>query len=287
MKILLNNTNTHHKNLNALRKYNIQLVEINDSNLNNFDLSQFDAVYSPGVPLDVTKYPNTKFIFGPQFSVFPNENINMINGIRKNVAYNLLSNWVVNYWKEYPICNNLNFIKLPFGVDTIRFNEIMKPQDKNIIFIYYKSRNPTELQQLLEFFSKYNFNIKVFNYISRYSETEYLECLHNAMFGIWLGRHESQGFALEEALSCNVPLLVWNVTSMNQEYGYDYQDIPATSIPYWDERCGEVFYSITELPSKFYIFINNLQKYKPRDFILENLSINVCGNRFIEFINNM
>ena len=93
MKILLNNTNTHHKNLNALRKYNIQLVEINDSNLNNFDLSQFDAVYSPGVPLDVTKYPNTKFIFGPQFSVFPNENINMINGIRKNVAYNLLSNW--------------------------------------------------------------------------------------------------------------------------------------------------------------------------------------------------
>lgn len=29
---------------------------------------------------------------------------------------------------------------------------------------------------------------------------------------------------------------------MSQEEGYNYPDIPANVIPYWDERCGEFFY---------------------------------------------
>ncbi len=61
----------HSKNLNALMKYNIHFYVINHTNLDSIDLSQFDAVYSPCIPIDVNKYPNTKFLFGPHFSVFP------------------------------------------------------------------------------------------------------------------------------------------------------------------------------------------------------------------------
>ena len=80
---------------------------------------------------------------------------------------------------------------------------------------------------------------------------------------MWLDAHESQGFALQEALSCNVPLFVWNITSMRQEYGSSYNDIPATTIPYWDERCGEYFYNINELEDKFNLFLSKLETYKP------------------------
>jgi hypothetical protein len=38
-----------------------------------------------------------------------------------------------------------------------------------------------------------------------------------------------------------VPLLVWNVSSMNQEQNSSYNNIPATTIPYWNESCGEYF----------------------------------------------
>ena len=48
--------------------------------------------------------------------------------------------------------------------------------------------------------------------------------LQNSKYGIWLDAHESQGFALQEALSCNVPLLVWNISSMNQEYNSTYNN---------------------------------------------------------------
>jgi hypothetical protein len=33
--------------------------------------------------------------------------------------------------------------------------------------------------------------------------------------------------------------------------------------------------------------ITNIEDYKPRDFILENLSMEVCENKLIETINNL
>ena len=99
-------------------------------------------------------------------------------------------------------------------------------------------------------------------------------------------RHESQGFALEEALSCNVPLLVWNVKSMNQEYASNYNDISATTIPYWDDRCGEYFYQKDEFEITFLKFIQKLDNYKPREYIVENLSIAKCANNFLNLLDN-
>jgi len=74
---------------------------------------------------------------------------------------------------------------------------------------------------------------------------------------------------------------------MNEEYKSRYENIPATAIPYWDERCGEYFYDISELENTFNKFIDNIENYKPREFILENLSFDVCENRLINFIQNM
>ena len=84
----------------------------------------------------------------------------------------------------------------------------------------------------------YDANVKYLDTINSVLQ----ENIANSKYGIILDAHESQGFAIEEALSCNVPLLVWNVSSMSQEEGGNYQHIPATSIPYWDKRCGENFY---------------------------------------------
>jgi glycosyltransferase involved in cell wall biosynthesis len=140
---------------------------------------------------------------------------------------------------------------------------------------------------LLFFFQKLNINYKIFDYVNRYSEKDYIDYLKQSKYGIWLGAHESQGFALEEALSCDVPLLVWNVRYMSQEYGSKYNDIPATTIPYWDNRCGEYFYEYTELENAFNEFIKKIETYKPREYILENLSIKKCKKKIINLINNI
>jgi hypothetical protein len=287
MKVLFIKSHIHRKNLQFILKCKKISFCIIDSvnNINNIDLTQFDAVISPCDAIDVSKYPDTKFIFGPQFSVFPEERLTIIKGTK--TVYNLLSNWVINIWKNYPVCNNLNLIALPFGVDTEQFIDNKIVTEKNNIIVYFKHRDPRDLHFIEGFLKNKNISYSVFSYDRKYDENEYISCLQKSKFCIWVDAHESQGFALQEALSCNVPLLVWNVTSMNQEYGSTYQNLKATTTSYWDNKCGEVFYNINEFEITYNKFIENIDNYKPREFILENLSIEVCENKLINLINNM
>ena len=287
MKILFIKSHIHHKNLNFIlncKKINFYIVD-SIHEIINLDLNLFDAVISPCVPIDVSKYPNVKFIFGPQFSVFPENTLNQIKGPK--TAYNLLSEWVINIWKLYPICNDLNLVALPFGVDTDKFIDNKSIFQRNKIMVYFKHRNPSDLLFIENFLKLKNLDYCIFSYDKRYNESDYIEYLQNTKFCIWIDAHESQGFALQEALSCNVPLLVWNVTSMNQEYGSTYSNLKATTTSYWDDKCGEIFYDINSFEIIFDNFINNINNYNPREFILENLSTHICENKLIEFINNM
>lgn len=287
MKVLFVKSWIHNKNLNFIlkcKKINFVIVDTVDR-IDDVDLNTFDAVISTSDAIDVSKYPNTKFIFGPHFSVFPENNLLMIKG--KKTVYNLLSNWVINIWKNFPICNDLNLVALPFGVDTDKFVNNRTTIEKNKVMVYFKHRNPDELYFIEEFLQYKNIDYSIFSYGKRYDENEYINYLQDTKYCIWIDAHESQGFALQEALSCNVPLLVWNVTSMDQEYRSTYSYLPATTIPYWDNTCGEIFYNVYDFEETYNKFIENIESYKPREFILNNLSIEVCENKLIEFINNM
>jgi len=88
-------------------------------------------------------------------------------------------------------------------------------------------------------------------------------------------------------LSCNIPLLVWTVSSLNQEAGANYQDIPAKTNSYWDNRCGESFTNMQDIPSIFNKFIKNINAYKPREFILDTLSPKICAERLKIIIGNV
>lgn len=284
--LVINNNYMHRKNLTAILNYNLDITMTDKINESEFE--KYDIIFSPYLPIDVKKYQNKKFIFGPQFSVFPVMNqINLINNV--NSTYIILSDWVKNIWEKkiklsldtIPLL--MTFSHIPFGVDTNRFSP--KNNEKKNIFIYFKRRNPEELNYVCNFLDNIGEKTyKIFDYVKKYSENEYIDYLQNSKYGIWIGSHESQGFALQEALSCDVPLLVWNVTSMKQEFKSTYDDIPATSIPYWDNRCGEYFTKQEEFLDIYKKFITNLDNYKPRDYVLENLSFDVCKQKFLEII---
>jgi glycosyltransferase involved in cell wall biosynthesis len=286
MKILFLENGMHQKNVNALYKYNNNYyVAKSIEEIDNIDLNQFDCIYSPCVPLNVKKYPNAKFIFGPHFSVFPE--LHQMNEIRNNnVIYIQPSEWAAKVWENHPYCENIKVKVLPFGVDTNKFCDTASITDRNKVFIYFKNRSPEDLNLVTNFLNNKNIPYVIFSYKNRYNEQEYINYLQNSKFGVWLGGHESQGFALQEALSSNVPLLVWSVKSMKQEYGSTYDDIHATTIPYWDERCGEYFYNFDELENTFDTFVSKIETYKPREYILENLSIKKCEEKLKELINN-
>ena len=120
---------------------------------------------------------------------------------------------------------------------------------------------------------------------------QYLSILRTSRFGIWIGSHESQGFALQEALSTNVPLVVWNVKSMFDEYNrhneVSYKEdqrvykLKATTVPYWDKRCGELFTEKEEFDAKVMQMSQNYTTYNPRQYVVEFLSPKACYKRLL------
>ena len=110
-----------------------------------------------------------------------------------------------------------------------------------------------------------------------YSEEDFLSTIRKSKRGIVVAGTESQGIAIQEMMSCNLPLLVWDVKEWN-DMGSQHA-CPATSIPYWDSVCGEVFYSTDELENAYNLFTN--QNYKPRDYVLDELNTNVQAGKLI------
>jgi hypothetical protein len=287
MKLLILSGSLHHKNKIGLEMIlnhidNTVLTEISWNNRENID--SYDIIYSSSEPIDTSKYPDKKFIFGPHFSVFPTQKLKQINNVHKNSIYIQPSEWVVELWKNMHASIYLPIKQLPFPVDIFKFSPIDNIE-RSKVFIYFKRRKPDELEFIKNELMKRNIEYRIFDYVKRYDEIEYIKYLQESKFGIILDAHESQGFAIEEALSCNVPLLVWNTKYMSQEHGANYPDIPCTTIPYWDERCGEYFYESHEFEKKFDTFINKLERYEPRKYIEENLSIEKCSEKFLDLLN--
>jgi len=272
----------HHKNLPFLhRAFQIlgwQEVSFSAAQI-VFDGSQYIPIHN---------FPEKKFICGPHFSVFPDGNSNFDNR-HHNAIYIHPSQFCVDIWAK-----ELNYRALPvrvfaFGVDTDRFNSGTDP--KTEVFVYHKRRKPEELKLITDFLTEKNIKYHLFDYVKHYEEEDYLSVLKRAKYGIWLGTHESQGFGLEEALSCNVPLLVWNVTRMSQEAGqeqtYAHIKTPATTIAYWSENCGEFFYQAEEFLPTYDKFIAKLEQYTPRQYILDNLSMEKRAQALLQLCENM
>jgi len=273
--IYVHSWNFHPKNVNGL-KLLIQYLNLNIVNT----IDEADIIYSADRPLDSTKYPYKKYIFGPQFSVFPENSFFSLDNKFKNTIYIHPAYWTIDTWYEFRANkSNVPILTAPFPVDIEKFSPKNSIKDK--IFIYFKRRNPNELTFVKNYLKIQNINPILVTY-GNYKEEDYIKLLRESKYGIWIGTHESQGFALEEALSSNVPLLVWNVTRMSQEHGSNYSHVKsvANTIDYWDERCGEFFYTEEELDSKFNLFISKLNQYKPREYILENLDVKNCYEKF-------
>ena len=244
----------------------------------------YDLVWIPKGFYHESQIPNAKkFLYGPHNFVMPNEPWTLKIPFEKSV-YTCLSPWVKELYSNFgELCMPVKV--LPFPVDVERFvpNDSEKTLD---CFVYFKGRD----RKILNYVQQYLEDKKV-NFVTimcgSYKEQDYIEILRKVKFGIWIGCHESQGFALEEALSMNVPLLVFNVKTIHDEvnnegkHSYleykDNYDLKATSCSYWDERCGKIIYEMDELEDG----LDKIQSgsYKPREFIMETLSPKVCYDR--------
>ena len=121
-----------------------------------------------------------------------------------------------------------------------------------------------------------------------YEEADFRALLARSRAMIFLSESESQGLAYQECLSCDVPVIAWDQGWWLDPNRFQWGDpnVRATSVPYFDSRCGDRFRNLEEFEIKFDLFFDRAhrQEFDSRAFILENLTLELCSQRFIDIL---
>jgi glycosyltransferase involved in cell wall biosynthesis len=287
----------HHKNWDAIQRmcksYNIEFEYTNS--LERIQENNYDILYCMANFVDPYKIPeNIKIVYGPQLWVIPVPPIvgKFDEKIKHRCVYNALSQWVADYVREMTTDFVVPIHLFPFSVDINKFAPLNNNEIKKFdCIVYIKRRTKRLIDYTLSLLKEKGLIYKEFVYGS-YNENDYLDCLQNSKFILTLDAHESQGFALEEAMSTDTPLLVMDATSMYDETcdginsTYQYlkpKNLYATSVPYWSDECGIKITQEVEMSDAIDKMMLTYKSYNPRNYIVRTLSDEVCMKRILDY----
>jgi hypothetical protein len=195
--------------------------------------------------------------------------------------------WVQEFWQASGFEHEPHAV-WPVGIDTTRLAPDPSVK-KDTVLVYVKQRSDAEVRRVTQLLKERNIPYTLMRY-GTYAEAEYVRILKRARAIIWIGRSESQGIALQEALAADVPALVWDIPSFGSWDGggkerFTAQELAfteATAVPYFSSACGLRFTKKEELPTILETFMEKLGSFSPRTYIAEHLSLAGQAQAFIE-----
>jgi len=124
-----------------------------------------------------------------------------------------------------------------------------------------------------------------FIHYGNYGHNDLIEKLKSSRAVIFLCEHETQGLAYQQILSSGKPILAWDRGGYWQDPDYYPHKVkygPVSSVPYWDDCCGIKFTGANDFEAGLDQFMKKLPGLKPRDYILENLSLEKCAQKYLD-----
>ena len=260
---------------NLIKSLDQEKIEyaINEEKYEHNFLVQYDATAHE----KHSKIEQDTTIIGPQVWMFDGYGQFLIenqNFYKKIIAP---SEWVKN---KFITKFNLPEDKLsvwPVGIE--EFNNIREVNYDCLI--YFKRRNQEELDEVKKFLVNNGLSYRMVEY-GTYGEDGFKQLVNSAKFCFLINGTESQGIAVQEIMSMGVPIIAWDIKEWLDQ-GEAYR-VPATSNPYWDERCGEVFFNIDDLEVTFSKFYATLDQYDPKAFIKDNLSFECSVKTLLDIL---
>jgi hypothetical protein len=167
----------------------------------------------------------------------------------------------------------------PSGVDVDYFcpSQINKTQD---YFIYYKSQTPNDLQAIQQYLFDNWFGIKGTIMTYYFYDKEMLRNVaRSSKFCIMLDNTETQGLAALEIMATGCPLFVCDA----ETYTINENNYPATSVTNMDNSCG-IKSTLKNISKDFPTFIENLETYTPRNYVVANYSFKAAAGRLLDLI---
>lgn len=236
-----------------------------------------------------------KVVYGPHLFVFPDDTRHPIHSYtyeKDRFFYNCLTEWNAHIFRTLAPELSLTPIACPFGLDMDSIEIAPPARARSKILVYCKARHPSCLDAVLRFLEEKQQSVVVLKY-GAYHDSDFKQQLKDAKMVVWIGSHESQGFAFQETQASNIPILVWDVTSVNDEYNYGWpyasyiqrgHPLLATTANCWSDACGIKIHDASELEQAFASMNERIDTFTPRDFIQPTLSLTAAFARLLHTV---
>lgn len=222
-----------------------------------------------------------KILAGPNLMVWSSD----YDGILANPMIDrvlLPSQWTVTaYIEDLPIIKNKITVWYA-GVDETYWQPDLGVK-KDLILIYNKSGDPETLRTVENLLRTNRHDYLIITY-GQYNKKYYKHCLNRTLLIIFISSHESQGLALAEAWSMNVPTLCWDPGSL-EFLGRSYSEV--SSCPYLSDQSGLRWKDVSQLPELLAGMIRDIQDYSPRKWLLNNMTDQISARNLTSIIDKI
>ena len=234
---------------------------INEEKYEHNFLIQYDAIAHE----KHSKIEQETTIIGPQVWLFDGYGQFLIDN--QNYYKKLIA---PSQWVKDKFINKFNLPENKVAVWPVGIEEFDNVRDPSYdCLIYFKRRDESELSAVKTFLVSRGLSYRMVEY-GGYDEIGFRNLINQAKFCFLINGTESQGIAVQEIMSMGLPIIAWDIKEWLDQ-GEEYR-VPATSVPFWDERCGDKFYSINKLEETFDNFYARINDYDPKAYVKENLS---------------
>ena len=246
-------------------KLNKFFFHFNDYKINNYDICWvLSGVKTLKYALNIRD--NYKFlVVGPNVVNMPNDANNIFIDNRINLIL-VPSKWIKCAYARY--VKQKKIACWYSGVNEKFFSNNITKKKKKKVLIYFKTLNYILLEKIKVLLNKKNIDIIIIKY-GNYKEVEFKKALSIVDFAIFISQSESQGIALAESWSMNVPTFVWKIKiSKINNVKYQY----TSAAPYLSSETGYFFSNIKQLEKIIKNYYKNKFEFKPRLWILNNMT---------------
>jgi hypothetical protein len=182
------------------------------------------------------------------------------------------SDWVKKLYLSYKKeCKNISIWFSGVKISNFKSGKRYK------VLIYLKNKN-SFFAKCINYLNTNNIDFRILKY-GFFSQKTYYELLRQSRIMIYFSSSESQGIAMQEAWSENVPTLVFKQSF----WIYEKRKFKASSSPYLNKNCGYFFKDFNEFVIKFNKLKNN-KTIKPKVWLNKNMSQDASIKNLLEII---
>lgn len=219
-----------------------------------------------------------KLLVGPNLMTRSNECDNILSSPEIDICI-VPSDWVrIAYEEDAPALVG-RIICWYAGVD----ENFWKPKEgckkgKNVL-VYWKTESEDFCRQTEETLIEHGWNPLRVVY-GKYKNEDFKDILSKCIFAVFLSRSESQGLALAEAWSMNIPTLVWNpqeVIINGRKYSV------TSSCPYLSDLTGREWMTFSGLDELLHDVEMKLKTFQPRKWVLENMTDEISARKLLQY----